>query len=326
MFDVDTTNISKITQLDHFLGVTPFSRTLLITLNIIIILIGIAGNSFVLYASANPEHLKIDTMSMRLLRNIAVNNVIISVLYYGPILITLMCNRWVLGSVICYFTGIFSCAVPFANDFLVTVSLSCYRLYVVVKGSARRHPTSIQTNLFIALLWLLSFTPTLILSVLYNIYAYFSPYLLTCIRSGYTDQGYMSVYLVILSCMLALVAVVANFTIRWLIVRQHFKVQRAGKLSTNALLIVSSISCSMLLSYIPYCIRVIKDAVKYPSLDNWFYIFQVYMLSINVVILPVIYIFSFRQFRNKLTNLSSRISVRVRLSAHVVSNAEVMSA
>lgn len=190
----------------------------------------------------------------------------------------------------------------------------------MVKGSTRRHPTSLQTNLFIALLWLLSFTPTLILTAMYNIYAFFSPYLLTCIRSGFTEQGFMSVYLVALSCILALVAVVANFTIRWLIVSQHIKVRRAGKLSTNALVIVTSISCSMLLSYIPYCIRVIKDAVQYPSLDNWFYIFQVYMLSINVVVLPVIYIFSFRQFRNKLTNLSTRISVR--LSTHLVSDVE----
>ena len=137
MFDVNKDSITHITDIETYLGWSPFTRGLLITYNVLVIILGLCGNGIVLYGSLKHNAIQMDRVSLMFIQNLAASYKAISLLFYVPTLVILSAKRWVLGTELCFITAFFA-NVPFNNEKMITVSISCYRVWMLKKPPAVR--------------------------------------------------------------------------------------------------------------------------------------------------------------------------------------------
>ena len=119
------------------------TRALLATLNFLIALVGISGNVFVLHASLVNSALKIDRISVIYLESLAVSDILMSVSVYLTTGITILAQRWVLGSGFCYFTKIATMSATY-NETLAIAVLSIYRVWMLRKPPSARQDINMK--------------------------------------------------------------------------------------------------------------------------------------------------------------------------------------
>ena len=128
---------TNITDIETYISCSPFTRGLLIAYNVLVIILGLCGNGLVLYGSFKHNAIQMDRVSLLFIQNLAVSDIVITLLYYVPTLITLFAKRWVLGPGVCFITAFFH-SIPFTNDIVITMSMSCYRVWMLKKPPAVR--------------------------------------------------------------------------------------------------------------------------------------------------------------------------------------------
>ena len=87
--------------------ISETTRSLLIILTTAIILLGLLGNGFVLYASLIYRAINIDRVSILLIENLAIADFLVVMVEFLPMLITLCANDWVMGQVSSSSTTVF---------------------------------------------------------------------------------------------------------------------------------------------------------------------------------------------------------------------------
>lgn len=99
MFSVDTDSITSSTNLTTLFGDNDYTVTkyCLIVMTVIILVIGVGGNLLVLLGSIKYKALKMDEVSVILLENLAVADLMMVLMFCVPILCTLVAEKWVLG-------------------------------------------------------------------------------------------------------------------------------------------------------------------------------------------------------------------------------------
>ena len=178
---VDSSNISNITSLEPFYGTEIVPYILLIVVNVIVILTSTIGNAVVLYASTLYHAIKMDKTSVIFLENLAVADILLAIIFYGPITITLVTRRWVLGSAGCWINAFFTSA-PSVAEILILTSISIHRIWLI------RNPFSVEMKPMwvksaVAAIWIISFAPGIV-SIFTDMVAYYDPWSLSCISSG----------------------------------------------------------------------------------------------------------------------------------------------
>lgn len=121
IFPVDVESISRSNDVMKLL--TPTSHVVLCLCFTFVVLLGLSGNLFVLYASLVRKALMLDRPSLVLVHVLAVVDILSSVLIFLPILVTLVAKKWVLGEAICGFQGFFFIA-PLQCEMLVILTAS----------------------------------------------------------------------------------------------------------------------------------------------------------------------------------------------------------
>ena len=179
MITTDTTlALSAHSNLDN---ITPATKVTLIILTSLLILLGLAGNSFVLVASLKYRAIDIDRISILLIENLAAADLLIMLIEFVPLLVTLIANDWVLGDIIC---GVQSYGkfLPFVAETLLIMSMACYRAHVVL------HPPLVPIRIVwfyivVGAAWLVPALNCLAIQI-NKPTPHFSPPQLTCTISG----------------------------------------------------------------------------------------------------------------------------------------------
>ena len=111
MPQVDVASILNNTSLHPVLGQnnTPIKISLLLY-NILVIVMGVGGNTLVLIGSRSYRAIQMDRRSVLLLEHIAVADLIATILQYIPMLVTLVTERWVFGEMMCFFSRLQICS------------------------------------------------------------------------------------------------------------------------------------------------------------------------------------------------------------------------
>ena len=117
MFEV---NITHTTDLTKELGITVLQEGIIICYNVIVLIVGLIGNSLVLVGSIRYDAIHMDNVSIVLLRQLAATDIIMTLMIYLPMLITLISKDWSLGDGLCFFMGFFQ-YVPVFAEFFITV-------------------------------------------------------------------------------------------------------------------------------------------------------------------------------------------------------------
>lgn len=91
--------------------------------------LGLSGNLFVLHGSIVHKAIKLDDMSLWIIKNLAVTDILNCVLFVLPMLITQYAgNIWIMGDTLCKLSAIFRWTFGSANAFLIN-ALSINKLH-----------------------------------------------------------------------------------------------------------------------------------------------------------------------------------------------------
>ena len=88
---------------------------------------GIVGNILVIIASSKYGTFKLDRITITLVKNLAIADLGIVLMYDIPILSTHIAQRWVMGLHMCYVVG-FGFMVPAMANLMFTMLVSIHRL------------------------------------------------------------------------------------------------------------------------------------------------------------------------------------------------------
>ena len=303
-------NITDPYLIPSLLWYTPPLPHLLLTLyTSFILLMGLLGNGLIVYGSYRHNAIKMEPISLLFLQNIALSDMCITLVNYLPMYVTLLCNRWVFGAGFCYFSAFFSWFVPTNNEMMIIAALSLYRLQILQKPKAYRESIPLHKVYFLMVLILVySCAAGLIYIAAGNNTAHFYPEYLTCATSSY-KQGHDSNHLNLITSIIfvlipILIVITTNIAIISIFLRSRSNIEPCPTSAPGANLSVTllCICCMFVLSYLPI---VARDLL--PVIEPWYMTFQIYVMSINVVINPIFFLVKHKEFRDFIKLLPARV-------------------
>ena len=297
-FYVDSDNITNVTTLEGVMS--DSTRVFLIVYNIIVITLGLCGNGFVLYGSIRHRAIRMDKISVLFVENLAFSDIIITIVYYVPMLVTLIKERWVFGKALCFLSAFYFTNVPFINELLLIGTISLYRMWVLKKAPGQRERIPIKhVKLFLSSFWLLGIMSCTVY-VLFKCHAVYRPETLNCQASNFYVRNQLVPWTIVLVILFMVVPIVLVIIANVCIISTVMKhAQKAGKTTVNKITVItiSSICVCFIVSYSPYCINLILRCFKVDD-QNWFVVTKCYMLSFNTMANPFIYTMTNKPFRD----------------------------
>ena len=256
----------------------------------IIILLSLVGNSTVLYSSLRYNTIKLDQISVLLVRNLAAADLIYTVLIVLPILVTYSAGGWVLGEGWCWAMSQLT-FIPGTVNTLTVLAITLYRLKILV--SPFSHISLTSGKLLVGLIWLTSLLGT-ILSLSYGSASNFSPTAARCNSSFYRDPAGGLVFLVVATGLLIILPVftitLGNIAIGIIALKRSTSANRSKGIAT-----VTALSGLFILSWTPLVIftffRIRKIAV--PSFLD---LLAFHCIFLNTAGNPVLYTMTNRRF------------------------------
>ena len=130
---------------------------ILVPVNLVYVVAGLIGNLFVIAASYWYNSLKLEPITLLLIRSISMTHIIFILTRYIPTLVVLVFRRWVFGRAGCSILGLLS-NIPTCVEMFFIFYLSSYRVKVLTKPYVRRstiiHPRRSSAVWVIILTWL----------------------------------------------------------------------------------------------------------------------------------------------------------------------------
>lgn len=313
-------SIESVVDITKELNISTPWYVFLVILNLLVVILGVSGNILVLYTAIRHKAIKVDRVSLFLIEILSATDIAIVIIYFFPMLTTLLGKRWFLGTVACYIQAMTS-EIPFYYQIMIKTTISVYRLWVCRQVAPVDNKASL---LWLKLLmigsFVLSFAP-MALSIGFKCTAEFIPQILRCLSSQYIKldgnedvQKYSSVMIVLFIAIPTIIILFANTTIWVTIQSSHRKVSKHStrnhgnkqpKISPamkKTVLMLTLICCTFVLCYIPTLVKFVFYTRGY-KIAQWFYLFHNYMLSLNSIVNPFIYLATNAKFRNHIRNM-----------------------
>ena len=166
-----------------------FTVSQLIPLSIfcfIMTLFGLFGNGTVFYASVRYNAIKMDKVSLIFIQNLAIADILYTLIVIFPQMITYFSRGWVLGKVYCFINAQLS-FTPGSVNALTVLLISTYRVRLITNPFYSISSTTARILSLLA--WLLGTAGTII-SLSYKCTSSFSPLNAKCMSSVYNDLVY----------------------------------------------------------------------------------------------------------------------------------------
>lgn len=296
---------------DETLGLSSSEQDFMLFYNLMVIVLGVSGNSIVLYGSRIHHAIQMDRVSLMFLENLALSDIAIALLYFVPMLITLFVKRWVFGKALCFISAFFFTNIPYSNEIFITVSLSCYRLWILTKPRAMR--ANIKTSyvrILMVFILLITLIPWIIFISL-DCYAYFTAYNLNCVPSIYDDNR-LTVLTTILYCIYigipVVVLIITNLIILYTVSISSRRAGRNANINTNTVVTIACVCSVFTLSHIPSVIISITNTLGIHK-PIWCNILDLYSPSLNTVANPIVYTIKNKRFRCFIKSMFTRNNI-----------------
>jgi len=290
------------------LTLTLTAKLLLGIYNFLVIIIGLFGNLCVLYCSVRHGAISMDDTTLVFIENLALADMLISLLYYFPMLVTLVFGQWMFGPGLCWFVGFFGSHIPFLAEILVIMSIAVYRVWVLKKSPERRKLVTVtHVKVLISFIWVLVTIPVLYWAVA-GAYATFSPRILVCTSSNHIPTAGKALYTstkVFTIIFVAVPMIIVFFTSVKIMHTICIHTLSAGVSlmpHIRSIITVNLICWAFLVSYAPIFVMIILKSSG-QSVPIWFGLFQTYAKSVHVIINPFIYVATNSRFRHFVLNM-----------------------
>ena len=257
----------------------------------IVTTLGLFGNSVVLYSSLRYNAIKLDKISLTFVQNLAIADILYTLMMILPITVTYMAGRYVLGEVYCFVTA-HLVPIPSVVNTLTILVLTVYRVRVVSSPFSSISPKAAYVT--VALIWGAA-TPGTILSLAYKSSAAPSYTSVSCISSVYVNQQATLTLLLVtaLLVLLPLFAVTLCNVVLCVIAVRHS--ERHNTSSYRALLLVCSLSGLFLLSWAPYIVYTVMKA-RNPEVTPLVDLLAFHCIFLNSCGNPILYTLTNRRF------------------------------
>ncbi|KAL5248196.1 hypothetical protein ACHWQZ_G017390 [Mnemiopsis leidyi] len=265
------------------------TRILLIVLTVAVIVLGLGGNGFVLWASTKCRAITLNRVSLALLENLALCDMLITVSFYSPMLLTLSSDGWMLGRTACFLAA-FIGDIPLALEGFIIAGISCHKLYILTHCLQPVRCTRKQMIKVLALFWFISTAVVLLFSFYVTRgMAIYVPYAMTCIEIAGSYFSFVFGNVIVLVLPLLLIVVSNIWTLIIVIKRTR---QNMGKFLPNssAITTVSLICWTHIFSYLPVFLVPFIGNMSMVTVSS-------FALSANVIANPFIYTMSYKSFR-----------------------------
>ena len=293
MFDVENYNITHITDYNDILHLPRWFLWSFPLFNTIMIVLGLAGNLFVLVATLKYDAIDLDRASVMYLQNLAGADSLILVFYFIPVLLVLISRKWILGEFMC-FIAVNVTSYAFFVENLMILAIACHRAWVVLKPFK---PPSIRLSyLVINMTWAMGLVHEIVL-MFWSSKVYYSPYIFNCRRSFGKS---LIAFVIVRQVVPSVVIISANMIILGVI----FSLKPIPGITTASrrkpLLLVFWTSFVYLLIWIPDLFESIIGARGHIWDTKYFNpeIMEICTLYLHLVLNPVIYTLTNKRFKS----------------------------
>lgn len=297
------------------LSFSKTQRTILLIYFIPILIICILGNTIILLGSLKKAVIKTDKVTLVFLETLALLDMSLAVAHGLPVTVTLVCNSWVLGPVMCVVNGALSRAL-YISEILLTVSISCYRLWALRQPrSFRRAIKILHVRLYLVFLLVVS---VLVTGVDLFRGIRFQRHLMSCSSTNVTAAGAADTHpllalggallvggpmiiIVITNIMIVVITSGSKRTLRktYKASRHYQKTSSARpprSTSPNTVITISLVCWLFVVSYTPAILLAGWVGAGHPP-PEWLAPFAVTFLTINIAANSLVYGATNRSFR-----------------------------
>ena len=293
----NTANITNITPVSNTYHLPHSWRYFLITWSVFVALLSLSGNSLVLVSSVRFNAIKVDKISVVLIRNIAVADLGSTVLVIIPTIGSLVADRWIFGTGMCYLTSYMVWVFSISNNLLIA-GLNCSKLFCLIFPlRARLRTHSAGCKIAIAL-WTITISNLIFNAALQRPCA-FESFIDRCnIQTSTPFWARVDLATSIIFAVIPLMIIlISTFSLL-------FFVRSRGRLQSNNIVLILSVSIVYLVSLGPFIVYQTQT-----QREEGFYAFSVYVYYVSTISNPFLYYWSSASFQEFVREMVGGVKV-----------------
>ena len=272
----------------------------MIVWSILVTLLSLSGNSTVLISSIKYNAIKLDKISVVLIRNIAVADLGSTLFVVIPTIGSVAADRWIYGTTLCFLLSYMVWVFSIANNLLIA-TLNCSKLLCLLFPFRARVRTQSAGRKISLVIWSITIIYLLLNVILRRPCAY-ETFIDRCNIQSTTPfwARFDFASSLIFATIPLLVILISTI---WLL----FFVKSRGRLCSGNLALVLSVSIVYLISLGPFIVYQIGRLAA-PG----FYAFSIYVYYVSTVSNPLLYYLSSSSFKEFVRNMVSGVRERWR--------------
>ena len=286
------------------LGISDQGYNILLLYHSLATLIGLVGNTLVLYGSIKYNSLSVDSVSIVLLESLAALDLTVVLFFMSSIWLSMIAQKWVLGSVGCFIYGFLGYVCSTVEMQVVTV-ISLYRLFSLSAPFTARSLNKKHALIVIGVLLLI----TVVYQCCYHsvgAFYFYETKLGSCeISVTASPTPATVIYLLTGVCYYivtpAIILPISNIAI---LVIATVKSRKGRLPAKNALITVCCVTWVFVFSVTPVVVRIAYQTLNpFHPLPQWFLLMAQEFFFLNSILNPVIYTATNKSFRSFLIRL-----------------------
>ena len=263
-------------------------------------IVGLIGNSLVIFASLKYGTFKMDGATIVFVRNIAISDMVVILMYGVPIGITNIARTWVFGATMCKIIG-YAVSIPaFASiNFILIVSIHRY-LRCRYPNSAITGIDQKKANIIAVIVWFFSCV-FIVYTLIVHGKSDFNAKLAVC--SFIYGRDIPNIVIMSLLTLVPFIVITVINIVLWAYVRTYLKSHGHSTHTTTALVTTAAVTGLFWVMWSPTVVRFHLSAIKGEDwIPAWLEKMR-YLYMLGAYLNPVIYTLINKSFRDFLLSL-----------------------
>ena len=257
--------------------------------------LGLLGNTLVLYSSIRYDSIKLDQVSLLFVQNLAAADLLYVLFNILPVSVTLLAGRYILGDIYCFVSAQLS-FLPGAMNALTIFALTSYRLNLVL---APFRSMTVRSAKIVLVLIFIGSTSLTDICLAYESRSIFLPTVAKCVSTIYINKEASVLFLTTLSMILFIpmaVITIINSILCVISVKSARRCRIASKgRSIRPLVTVCVLSGMFIVSWVPYLSYAIWKRID-PAVPLPFILLSYACIQLNSFLNPILYTLTNKRF------------------------------
>ena len=268
-------------------------------------IMGLLGNGLVVYSSIRYNAIQLDRISIVLVRNLAVADMLYTIVVVIPITVTYFAGRYIMGDIYCFISAHLP-FIPAGVNFLTVLTITAYRLRVI--AFPLRTVSKRSIHLAILMIWIFAMAGPAV-SLGYKSNFVFAPASAKCFTTIYTNEAAAPLWgtVLILQTIIPIILITLfNLVLLLVAYRQKKKHSPNSSVNLKGLITTLLLSGLFICSVTPFLVFTFLNGqgVKVsPALS----LIAFHFTFLNVGGNPILYTITNRRFGKYVQDLANRI-------------------